>query len=118
MNRLYLSMKLRFEKGTVKVRLSLEEIDTLNSERSIVEKLHISNGNGFSYSVQVVDNQESCSMDFGNNSLKICVPITLADKWKNSNQIGIKETIETDQGETISLIVEEDLPPRKNREKK
>jgi hypothetical protein len=111
-------MKLRFEKRTVKVRLSLEEIDTLNSERSIFEKLHISNDNEFSYSVQVVDHQETCSMDFDNNSLKICMPIMLVDKWKNSNQIGIKETIETDQGESVILIVEEDLPPRKNREKK
>ena len=111
-------MKLRFEKGTVKVRLSLEEIDLLNSERSIIEKLYISKENGFKYSIYLVERQDNCSVDFINNSLNISVPNTIANKWMNSNQIGIKETIATDNGEAIVLIIEEDLPPRKNREKK
>lgn len=111
-------MKLRFEKGTVKVRLSLEEIDLLNSEKSIFENLYISKDNGFNYSVQLVERQDTCSIDFINNSLKISVPNTIADKWMNSNRIGIKETIVTDEGEAIVLIIEEDLPPRKNRKTK
>jgi hypothetical protein len=36
----------------------------------------------------------------------------------DSNQVGIKETILTDEGGKIVLFVEEDLPPRKSRDKK
>ena len=111
-------MKLRLEKETVKLRLSPVEIRKLKSEKVIVEKISITKENGFSYSIQLDDHIETCRMDFKDNSLEVSIPNTLADKWMNSNQVAIKETIETDSGETIVLVIEEDLPPRKNKGKK
>lgn len=108
-------MKLRLENNIVKIRLSPEEIAKLNLEKTISEKLQISKGNDFSYSVCIDNNIKSCTADFENNSLNVCVPSTIANKWIGSNKIGIKESIESEFGEEILLIVEEDLPPRKKR---
>lgn len=111
-------MKLRLEKETVRLRLSPDEIRKLKSENTIAEKISISKVNGFSYSIKISEHHETCSMDFRDNSLEVCIPDTLADKWLNSKQIAIKETVETDRGNIIVLVIEEDLPPRKNLGKK
>ncbi len=111
-------MKLRLEKDTVKIRLSPDEKKILKVEKSIFEKLQLSEENGFSYSIQLIDHSDKCMVDFKSHSLEISVPVAMADKWLDSNQVGIKETISTDKGGEVVLFVEEDLPPRKSRERK
>lgn len=110
-------MKLRLENNIVKIRLSPEEIDRLDSEKIISEKIQISDGNKFSYSIQIVENIKSCTVSFENNSLKVCVPSLTASKWIESNQIGIIASIDSNLGESIILTVEEDLLPRRKKNK-
>ena len=50
------------------------------------------------------------------DSIEVIIPEFAASKWMNSNQVGIKETIVTDNGNQMTLFVEEDLP-RKRKEK-
>jgi hypothetical protein len=111
-------MKLRLEKELVRLRLSPVEIDLLNSKKSISEKISISNENEFNFSINIVGQIENCMVVFNTNAMDISVPNTIANKWIGTNQIGIKEIIVTDDGGSIVLIVEEDLPPRKNKGKK
>lgn len=111
-------MKLRFEKEKVRLRLSPDEIRTLKVEKFIVEKFQLSGENGFSYAIQLVDHSDKCMVNFKSQGMVISVPIAISEKWMDSNQIGIKETIVTDHGGKIVLFVEEDLPPRNHREKK
>ena len=111
-------MKLRLEKGTVKIRLSQEEIKTLIAGNSISEFLYISEENKFEYSIHIIENHDSSSILFKSSSLSIHIPSSKAEKWMNSHQIGIKEIIVTDQAKEMILIVEEDLPPRKKKEQK
>lgn len=102
----------------MRLRLSGDEIRTLKVEKSIIEKFQLSEENGFSYSIQLIDHSDRCLVDFKSHILEISVPVAIADKWMDSSRIGIKETIVTDHGGEIVLYVEEDLPPRKNKEKK
>lgn len=108
-------MKLRLEKELVRLRLLPEEINLLKVKKGISEQISISKENRFHFSLSIVDHGESCIMVFEGNSLMISIPIRIANKWLDTNQVGVKETIATDDGETIVLIVEEDLPPRKNK---
>ena len=106
-------MKLRLERDTVRLRLSPNEMELLKADKIVAEKISISSENEFSYSIQIDNHLNTCFIDFKNNSLKISVPNAIADKWMNSNQIGIKEMIMVENGKATNLIVEEDLPPRK-----
>ncbi len=108
-------MKLRLEKGIIKLRLSASEIDRLNTDKIIEEKIYLSDSNQFRYVVNIDSKQEKCIAQFGQHSLTIVIPSDRAEKWINSNQIGIKETIVTDNNASFSLTLEEDLPPRKYR---
>jgi len=111
---LYLKMKLRIDKKTVKIRLSKEEIINLQSEGFLEDKIVISEENYLSYVVEIVEDIETCDLNFGENSIEIGIPVDVAEKWIKSNQVGIKEIIETDSEESVTLVIEEDLPPRKN----
>lgn len=110
-------MKLRLEKGSIKVRLSSDEIVALNSDKHISEQIQISMNSQFYYSVDINDHQELCTVEIDNNKLQVHVPLHKATKWLSSNQVGLKEIIYFDNGESISLVVEEDLPPRKNKQR-
>jgi len=106
-------MKLRMEKGIIKLRLSASEIDRLNQDKTLEEKIYLSGSNQFRYVIHIDPNEEKCMAQFGQNSLTIAIPSGRAAKWINSNQVGIKETIITDNNASFSLTLEEDLPPRK-----
>ena len=108
-------MKLRLDKKTVRIRLSKEEILNLQSDGFLEEKITLSEDNFFSYVIDVLDDIDACALYFGEDGLRIEIPFKTSEKWINSNQVGIKETFETDEDETITLLVEEDLPPRKNK---
>ncbi len=105
-------MKLRLEKESVKVRLSSLEIDMLNRENSIQETIKISDQNLFKFDINLTEGVEICHVNFGENSISINIPTNKVSDWVNSNQIGIREVINTDTG-NLMLVVEEDLQPRR-----
>ena len=106
-------MKLRLEKGTIKIRLSKQEIKELDEQNQLSEHVFITKANKFTYTVKISKDLEICLIMFANDQLTVTVPEEKVRKWFDSNQIGIKETIITDKGEFIVLTLEEDLPPRK-----
>ncbi len=106
-------MKLRIDKKTVKIRLSKEEILVLQSEGFLENQLIISEENYFSYVVEVLEDIETCDLNFSSNTIEVGIPFKTAEKWIKSNQLAIKEKIETDDGESLTLIIEEDLPQGK-----
>jgi hypothetical protein len=107
-------MKLRIEKKTVRIRLSKEEILTLQSEGFLENRVAISEDNYLSYVVEILKDIETCDLNFSANAVEVGIPYDTAEKWIRSNQVGIKEIIDTDNGESVTLLIEEDLPPRKS----
>jgi len=110
-------MKLRLEKGSIKFRLSTSEINDLMKEQTFEEKINLGVGNQFIYKIVIERDLTEIVAIFHCSSLELKVPAEKAEKWNNSNQVGIKETITTQNNETIVLILEEDLPPRKFKKK-
>ena len=108
-------MKLRLEKDSIKLRLSTSEIDKLSIDKTLEENLYMSDKNQFRYVVIIDSNADKFKAQFEQNALTVIIPSVKAEKWINSNQVGIKETIITDTNASFSLTLEEDLPPRKHR---
>lgn len=103
-------MKLRLEKNTVRIRLSKEAILKLHTEGFLEEQIMITEENFLSYAVEILDDIESCDLQLGPNIIEVGIPSVKAEKWIKSNQVALKEEIETENGEIVTLIVEEDLP--------
>jgi len=106
-------MKLRLDNKTVKFRLNKDEIVRLQNDGFLEEKLTINDDNQFLYVIDIMEDLEACELIFNEDGIQVGIPFELSEKWINSNQVGISETFDTDDGNTITLIIEEDLPPRK-----
>jgi hypothetical protein len=106
-------MKLRLDKYSVRLRLSKEEILNLQNDGYLEEKVSFSENNYFQYVIEIVEDIDTCEVYFGEEGLEVDIPFEISEKWINSNQVGIKESIETDEGDSITLLIEEELPPRK-----
>ena len=110
-------MKLRMEKEKITIRLSPAEIELLSTSKSIEEKLTISENNHFTFSLTISESLKTLTAEFKHAALLVQVPAQKMNKWINSKQVGMKETIKSELGSEIKLTLEEDLPPRKFRNK-
>lgn len=108
-------MKLRLDKKTVKFRLDKDEIVRLQNDGFLEEKLIINDDNQFLYVIDIMEDLEACELTFSEDGIQVGIPFELSEKWINSNQVGISETFDADDGSTITLIIEENLPPRKTK---
>ena len=110
-------MKLRLEKEKITIRLSPSEIQLFLSSKYLEEKLILSKNNEFAFALSIKESQEAMTAQFSNGALLVHIPAHKVDKWINSGQVGLKETIKSDLGSEIQLTLEEDLPPRKFKKK-
>ena len=110
-------MKLRLEKTKITIRLSPSEMELFSSSKFIEEKLIISDNNEFAFALSSSDSPDTMTAQFNNRALSVHIPTQKVEKWINSGQVGLKETIKSDSGSEIQLTLEEDLPPRKFKKK-
>jgi len=112
-----LSMKLRLDKERIIVRLTPAEIEHFSTAKFLEEKVSLSQTNHFSFALKLCTACEKLLVDFKESTLMLQVPSDKAKLWFGTNRIGINEKIVTEDGNKISLTIEEDLPRRKNRRK-
>ena len=110
-------MKLRLEKSKITIRLSPSEMELFSSSKFIEEKLIISDNNEFSFALSSNESPDMMTAQFKNGALLVNIPAQKVEKWINSSQVGLKETIKSESGSEIQLTLEEDLPPRKFKKK-
>lgn len=108
-------MKLRLDKKTVRIRASKEEIIQLQDHGYLEEHIYLNETNRFTYAIEVSSDSEECQLKIREFEMLVKIPKGKSKKWINSNQVGIKETFDTENGDSITIFVEEDLPPRKKK---
>jgi hypothetical protein len=104
-------MKLRINQQSIRFRLSAEEILRLQDEGYLEETVTITEDNYFVFVLEIANHLEACEVQFGDDGLNVGIPMEVAEGWINSNKTGISETIDADNQESITLRIEEDLPP-------
>jgi hypothetical protein len=104
-------MKLRINQQSIRFRLSAEEILRLQDEGYLEETVTITEDNYFVFVLEIAHQLEACEVQFGDDGLNVGIPMEVAEGWINSNKTGISETIDADNQESITLRIEEDLPP-------
>jgi hypothetical protein len=67
-------MKLRLDKKTVRIRLSKEEILSLQSDGFLEENITLSEDNFFSYVIDVLEDIDECGLYFGEDGMRVEIP--------------------------------------------
>lgn len=108
-------MKLRITKDTIVFRLTREEMEVLRTAKEISDKVFISEENQLEYFIKSRKTANNAIITFTRASIKATVPQSTLDDWLDSKKIGITASIITEKGDSVTLKIEEDLPPRKLR---
>lgn len=102
-------MKLRFKDNSIRLRLSAEEVDLLENQRSI----HCETSFGaamepFRYGIQITNGLE-IEADLQNNTVIVSLPEAMFEKWAETPQVGIDARMGVGNGRFLRILVEKDF---------
>ncbi len=102
-------MKLRILGNSIRLRLSEEELKTLEENREVVEHLHFPSGTIFIYSLKIAETANYKS-EFLDNKLSVIIPQAIAYPWLTSKDVSLTEKLPLPDSESLKLLIEKDLP--------
>ena len=111
-------MKLRCTKNSIRLRLRKSDIESLSQQQKVSDSVNFGMTTPLSYTLAISDTTQIEAKNI-NSSIYIIVPKSRANKWVNSDQVSIEETVEFDNGQTLHVLIEKDFPcvDRENEDK-
>lgn len=109
-------MKLRLQRGSVRVRLSEDEVRTLNDVDELFESVELTaSGKNISYMLTVNELSNSIRLHFNKDIIQILIPRNKLDTWLSSGDVGIQEILDFGHHENLTIVIEKDLSPKEKR---
>lgn len=116
-------MKLRTTSKSVRLRLSQTDVRDLGENGFVEDVLAVrgTGGEAFSYRLVRSESENQVCVSYENNRLTVSLPAAAADKWCNSEDVGIEAFQQIGGSGKLSILVEKDfacLTPRAGDEDK
>lgn len=113
-------MKLRLNHNSIRLRLSMNDVETLSATGMVEMKvpLGVGESSSFKYSIISSGAEEICT-NLLNNHLRVHVPEHLLRDWVDTELVGIDTRIKVSEREEIYVLLEKDfqcLTPRPNED--
>ncbi|NJN24941.1 MAG: hypothetical protein HC819_02605 [Cyclobacteriaceae bacterium] len=110
-------MKLRMEPGSIRVRLSHEEVSGLFENKCIEEEIRFSEEARYKYAVLIHPERASLGITLFDKAFSITLPVETEGDWQRSESFAVKTFIKADTGEDIEIVVEKDFGRKTNFKK-
>ena len=101
-------MKIRIKGNSIRLRLTKSEVDALASNGRVEEYTHMPGGT-LSYMLRSERGIDNLSAHLEGNCIVISMPGTLAAAWPANDVVGYKNTITSENNNSLSLLVEKDF---------
>jgi hypothetical protein len=101
-------MKLRIHGNSVRLRLSQSEVAALAENGKVESYIEFGKGSQLTYALSVREDVSEPEARFENSGLTVYVPKEQADKWINSDSVGVTDGLSND-GTGPQIIVEKDF---------
>ncbi|AEL26287.1 DUF7009 family protein [Cyclobacterium marinum] len=103
-------MKIRIHNNTIRLRLSMSEVEQLSEKNEIKEELKFpSPYPSFIYNLKASAKEKFLSLTFAEGEISISLPLSEVKDWANTEQIGIAKTQSLEDGINLQLLVEKDF---------
>ena len=103
-------MKIRIHNNTIRLRLSMSEVEQLSEKNEIKEELKFpSPYPSFIYNLKASAKEKFLSLTFAEGEISISLPLSEVKDWANTEQIGIAKTQSLEDGTNLQLLVEKDF---------
>lgn len=101
-------MKLRCTENSIRVRLRRSELEVLKVASQIEEQVGFPNGQKFIYRIKI--GGKALMANFEGQTVSFHIPKEQAEKWINSDQVGVETQLALDGDKTLHLLLEKDFP--------
>lgn len=102
-------MKLRLRDNSLRLRLLQSEVTRLKETGSVSETIKFGASQILIYRLQISLDAQAISAHFQNNEIIVEIPIDIAGRWVNSEQVGLKAEQTVGDGKALSILIEKDF---------
>ena len=108
-------MKLRLEPGTIRLRLSEQDLDAWRVSDTLSESLELGNRQVLRWELRKIKGVEALTVDLDQCAVRIAVPYAAAERWLGSEATGLGEFLDVHGHGALQVMVERDLKPKTPR---
>lgn len=102
-------MKLRLRENSIRLRLLQSEVTRLKETGSISEAITFGASQVLIYRLQTSLEARAISAHFRNNEIIVELPVEIAGRWVNTEQIGLNFEQKIDDEKFLSILIEKDF---------
>ncbi len=104
-------MKLRLRENSIRLRLLQTEVRQLRETGNVSEKIifGVNPTESLTYSLRVSGEAEKIHAQMLNNKIEIFLPVLTAEKWADTDEVGLYETQDIGASEELKITVEKDF---------
>lgn len=103
-------MKLRCTKDSIRIRIRKSELKSLGQTREISESICFGPGNELHFALKVSPSLNAVEAQFRNEQIVVALPEGQAQKWINSQEVGIETHITVTPERQLHILIEKDFP--------
>jgi len=103
-------MKLRCTENSVRIRIKKSELAQLAKGKNVTEKIRFGNQVALSFALSIDESIQQVTATFLDNHLVVRLPAMIANKWINTNQVGIEVNNPISQEHQLHILIEKDFP--------
>jgi hypothetical protein len=108
-----MTMKLRFDKNSVRFRLRKSDLEKLREKNLIEETIRFPNGN-FSFRLSISGQSNEVTAAIHAAMMEVNVPPAIAIPWMNNDEAGIYKTLCFGNQHVLEIMIEKDFPCKDN----
>ena len=101
-------MKIRIKNNSIRLRLTRPEVERFGKEKYIEGRTTFGNAN-FIYALCCDDAVEEMSADLKDNTIRMHIPVSLAEAFVNTDAVGFQHEQMLGNGEKLFLLFEKDF---------
>jgi len=103
-------MKIRIKGNSIRLRLTQTEVEHINNGQKVQESVPFGkNLPVFQYALSVNPNADKISTEYVEHTIKISLPQTQAKQWTSTDQVGMEENINWEDGTSLHILIEKDF---------
>ena len=100
-------MKLRIKGNSLRIRLSVSEVETLSGGSELRESVNFGTSQ-LSYTVKPVAS-EDMNATFDSNVITLHIPVHYLAGWPSNSVVGFEETVNVGSDQLLHLLLEKDF---------
>jgi hypothetical protein len=102
-------MKIRFTNNSIRIRIRKSELERLQEEHLIEERIGLPDGTNFTFSL-VVQEGEEVKVRHKHAFFSVSIPKVMATPWMTTEQVGIESRHPLSGDQQLHILIEKDFP--------